>query len=136
MDLMIIVGLLDRSELLVLTDAVLILLSDIAPIIASLGLFDGPDLQTGRNAHLESHQWSFGQIAPFQGKIVFEKLSCTMNDTLAERHFVRIRANSKTMRGWCQSNDSTASDSLCPLNDFAEMIAFAEGDMEWNKCYN
>ena len=68
-----------------------------APIAAALGLFGGPNLTTYTNAHLNPHNWIFSQIAPFQGKIVFEKLSCGVPSA----SFVRIRANGAILSGWC-----------------------------------
>jgi hypothetical protein len=91
-------------------------------------LFDGPDEKTTRNAQELPHNWIFSQIAPFQGKIIFEKLSCG----LPSASYVRIRANGRTLSGWCGGSKQT---TMCPMKTFLDQLAFVEDDTQWNTCY-
>lgn len=106
---------------------------DIAPIISAALLFNGPKLRVDRDAYKEPHKWVFSQIAPLQGKIVFEKVSCPRRT--AEQEFVRIRANGALLdiSKWCPTELSTYG--LCPLKKFAEQLDFANTDQEWNTCF-
>lgn len=116
--------------------------NNIGPIAAAASLFEGPDLTTGFNAQAKPHNWYFSQIAPLQGKIVFEKISCQPQRT----EYVRIRANGAILdpKTYCIDNKSdqyhkhhqTHRDQFCPLNTFVKQLAFVETDTEWNKCYS
>ncbi|UZJ55042.1 hypothetical protein CBS101457_004362 [Exobasidium rhododendri] len=109
--------------------------NNIGPIVAAAGLFSGPNLTTSRDAQDAPYNWIFSHIAPLQGKIVFEKLTCGLPFTPFSKEFVRIRANEAVLTGWCGDGSHYAQDTLCPLESFLKNIAFAESATEWNKCY-
>lgn len=105
------------------------------PIAAAIGLFDGPVLKTSSHAERNPHNWVFSRIAPLQGKLVFERLSCLNKD------YVRIRVNGKVMESknskWCQGNKNALSAfGLCPLATVEKSLEFANKADEWNKCYS
>jgi Histidine phosphatase superfamily (branch 2) len=121
--------------------------NNIGPIVAAASLFSGPDLTTDYNAQAKSHNWYFSQIAPLQGKVVFEKISCQPHKS----EYVRIRANGAILdpKTYCGTSNSTDQHHgkhhkhhrkhykhLCPLNKFVDQLAFVETDTEWNKCFS
>lgn len=104
----------------------------ISPIIASFGLFRTHHLPLGRHAErsepARKRRWHFSRIAPLQGKIVWEKVSCPVTkgeddgryklrqraggrrrvergQQQLQRDFVRVRANEAVQpslgESWC-----------------------------------
>lgn len=121
--------------------------NNIGPIVAAASLFNGPALTTDYNAQAKPHNWYFSHIAPLQGKVVFEKISCQPHKS----EYIRIRANGavldpKTYCGTTGDNDQHHGKhhkhhnkyykQLCPLNKFVDQLAFVETDTEWNKCFS
>lgn len=118
------------------TDIYLVHFQDMAPIVASLGLFNGPNETTGYNSQNLPHNWVFSQIAPLQGKIVFEKLSCEASISRQKQDFVRIRANEAILTGWCNDGSNYERGTLCPMHAFLKNLAFVENATQWNTCYD
>ncbi len=129
--------------------------NNIGPIAAAFGLFDGPPLTTEAGAESKPHAWDFSKIAPLQGKIVFEKLSC-LNPSIQigpkagasfqlNRAYVRVRANGAVQQAkdatWCPSKGQTVRDQvyiaegLCPLEAVLGGLAWVNEAVEWNKCF-
>ncbi|EPQ27361.1 uncharacterized protein PFL1_04900 [Pseudozyma flocculosa PF-1] len=124
--------------------------NEIGPMVAALGLFDGPRLSTARDAQLRPRAWRFSHIAPFGGKIEIEKVRCRARAPHAEQQqqgggarseYVRIRANGQllsTDRSWCPAPPSSRRRRhafLCPLDAFVDRLTFVQTDDEWQKCY-
>lgn len=110
------------------------------PVDAAIGLFDGPVLQTSAHAERNPHNWVFSQIAPLQGKLVFEKLSCKSLKS-SPVDYLRIRVNGQVMEAknskWCQGNkDALSVFGLCPIATVEKSLEFANEADEWNKCYS
>jgi hypothetical protein len=89
-------------------------------------------MTTTHNAQEQPHSWIFSQIAPFQGKIVFEKLSCGLPASVVRQDFVRIRANGAVISEWCGENKT----DLCPMSTFFKKVDFAQDATEWNTCFS
>jgi hypothetical protein len=113
--------------------------NNIGPIAAAAALFDGPALSTSFNAQTTAHAWIFSQIAPLQGKIVFERLSCLPG----LQRYIRVRANDAilTPPSFCRgskgrSNDFASKHNLCSVDDFLAGLAYVNTAQEWNKCYS
>ncbi|KAK0563285.1 hypothetical protein OC861_004878 [Tilletia horrida] len=116
--------------------------NNLGPIATAFGLFNGPALNASKlHAEQDPHNWYFSRIAPFQGKLVFERLSC-----LPGRTYVRVRANGAVQPaigdyGWCQNTTANVFDrtlarhGLCSLESVQNSLAWVNTDSEWNKCY-
>lgn len=107
--------------------------NNIGPIAAAASLFAGPALSTSYNAQAQPHSWIFSRIAPLQGKIVFEKLSC-----LPAQKFVRIRANGAVLDPASYCGGATGDrfhPGLCPLDRLVSQLAYVNEDAEWNGCF-
>lgn len=112
-----------------------------ASIASSIGLKRSPSkLTPAKHAENKPHNWKFAQIAPMQGKIVFEKLHCDHHDNHPNaKEFVRIRMNDQTQipdQSWCPgASKKEQKERICPLNIFKKNLEFVQSDSEWNKCY-
>ncbi|CAD6887689.1 unnamed protein product [Tilletia controversa] len=116
--------------------------NNLGPIATAFGLFDGPALNASKpHAEQDPHNWYFSRIAPFQGKIVFERLQCSPG-----RNYVRVRANGAVQPatgdyGWCKNTTATDLDQqlaqygLCSLDSVKTTLAWVNTDSEWSKCY-
>ncbi|PWN19637.1 phosphoglycerate mutase-like protein [Microstroma glucosiphilum] len=116
--------------------------NNISPIVASFGLFRTAPLPLGRHAErsqrAKNRSWHFSRIAPLQGKVVWEKVSCPVKKTSKREHeFVRIRANEaiQTSAGqaWCPGKLAGeemqyARYGLCPLEKVVR-------GLQWDRCY-
>lgn len=114
-----------------------------ASIVSSIGLKRSPSKLTAtKHAEKKSHNWKFAQIAPMQGKIVFEKLQCDQHDKHSKKitkEYVRIRMNDQTQipdQFWCPGfSEKEQKEHICPLSIFKKNLHFVQSDLEWNKCY-
>ncbi|KAL9940724.1 hypothetical protein V8E36_000212 [Tilletia maclaganii] len=120
--------------------------NNLGPIATAFGLFDGPALNASKpHAEQDPHNWFFSRIAPFQGKIVFERLQCGLPLPLVGRKYVRVRANGAVQPaigdyGWCKNATSAvdrqlAKQGLCSLDSVKSTLAWVNTDSEWSKCY-
>ncbi|PWN43829.1 phosphoglycerate mutase-like protein [Ceraceosorus guamensis] len=109
----------------------------------TFGLFDGPALQTSSHAEQAPHNWVFSRIAPLQGKIVFEKITCGVPNTPLplSQDYLRIRANgaiqSPSNASWCPDAglDPLSRLGLCKLSNVNKALDWVNTDTEWQKCF-
>lgn len=111
-----------------------------ASIASSIGLKRSPfKLTPGKHTENKPHNWKFAEIAPMQGKIVFEKLHCNHDKHPNTKEYVRIRMNDQTQipdQFWCpDSSEKDRKQNICPLAKFKKHLEFVQSDAEWNKCY-
>ncbi|KAE8268486.1 hypothetical protein A4X09_0g3842 [Tilletia walkeri] len=115
--------------------------NNLGPIATAFGLFDGPALDASKShAEQDPHNWYFSRIAPFQGKIVFERLQCQPG-----RSYVRVRANGAVQPAtgayaWCKNTAATELDQsmaqygLCSLDSVKDTLAWVNTDSDWKNC--
>jgi hypothetical protein len=106
-----------------------------AAIVSALGLFkDDSHLTPLPTTHLPSgRKWRFGHIAPFSGRLVFERLACSDPTSKISIPRIRILANDAILPlPFC--NDGT--DEYCTLDAFADSQAYARhgGKQDWERC--
>lgn len=121
--------------------------NNISPIAASFGLFSSSDaLSTGANAESkrqgESRAWRFSQIAPLQGKVVWEKIECSSSSRRQQQEYVRVRANEAVQPAesapWCPSGGAQRDmvrQGLCPLDAVVQSLSWVRDGSEWAKCF-
>lgn len=129
--------------------------NNISPIAAAFGLFQNPgnaSLSLGANAQASSEakerRWRFSQIAPMQGKIVWEKLACNASGSgsgSGKGEYVRVIANGAVQpakgASWCPTtasgsgSESLLGKGLCPLESVEKALAWTKSAEEWEKCY-
>lgn len=96
--------------------------NQLAPIIASLGLWD------------ESHSWYTSKTTPFSGRLTVEKVSCGDDHEEHVRILVNDAPASTTQGSWCPT--STPDEHLCPLPTFLSQLSWVDNSDEWNRCYS
>lgn len=123
--------------------------NNISPIVAAFGLFySAQNLSLAANAEStpegRERKWRFSQIAPLQGKVVWEKLQC------GEGEYVRVRVNEAIQKAagkpWCPAagdarkaahhEQALLNKGLCPLANVVRSLEWVKSGDEWSKCYN
>ncbi|ORY51218.1 phytase [Leucosporidium creatinivorum] len=100
----------------------------IAPVVSLVGLFNDSSFSSTK---LDSkRQWIFSRIAPFAGRMVVERLSCSSSG-----EYVRILVSDEvqSLKGICQG---ATSNGLCRLDSFVAAMenAIAVGTKEFEGC--
>lgn len=101
-----------------------------AAIVSAMGLFAATEEDMPLQRLSPNRPWQFGKIAPFAGRIAFERLSCA--DGVKR---VRALANDALLNlTMCKGLDE---DGMCTLDDFVESQRFArfEGQEKWKECF-
>lgn len=136
-----------------------------AAIVSAMGLFRGKDEADLPTDHIPRHRsWRFGNIAPFAGRLVIERLRCQRGETApnsfrasgawkrsADRpesdatSYVRILANDALLdlRALCgtrgRSSARSASDAKASEQTYDEQLSIGPGgglvgDGRWGMC--
>lgn len=99
--------------------------NQLAPIIASLGLWD------------EEHEWQTATTTPFSGRMTVEKLKCGQGE------YIQILVNDQPAKvssgSWCKDAEGDFADAgqhLCPLGAFLQPLEWVDRADEWDKCYS
>jgi hypothetical protein len=101
-----------------------------AAIVSAMGLFRTSESQMPLNHINKERNWVFGHVAPFAGRLAFERIQCT--DGV---RYVRILANDAVQRlEECNPDEN----GLCRLDDFVKSQEFArvEGQKKWAECFD
>lgn len=129
--------------------------NNISPIAAAFGLFSSPhNLSTAADAEStpqgRSRAWTFSQIAPLQGKIVWEKVQCNSRPSRRasdgqradKQQYIRVRANEAIQKAqgqpWCPDAPRSAylqRNGLCPLDNVVKSLDWVKSGDEWAKCF-
>ncbi|ORY64777.1 histidine phosphatase superfamily [Leucosporidium creatinivorum] len=100
----------------------------IAPVVSLIGLFNDPPLNS---THPDPHRrWVFSEIAPFGGRLVVERLSCSAGE------HVRILSSDavQPLGSFCEG---ALANGLCRLSSFVKAMemATAIGTEEYRRCF-
>ena len=108
--------------------------SDVVTILSTLGLFsDGPNTKLPNGRVEKNRSWRMSQVVPMGGRIVFERLSCSLDDTPNSKGiFIRLNINDGIIAiPGCAQGPGLS----CPLKYFLSMLdeklAEAGNFVEW-----
>lgn len=100
-----------------------------AAIVSAMGLFPTSLHDMPLHRVNTERLWKFGHIAPFSGRIAFERLVC--EDGIKR---VRVLANDALLNlEICGSDEH----GMCTLDDFVASQRFArfDGQKKWEQCF-
>lgn len=100
-----------------------------AAIVSAIGLFSNSVQDMPLDRVNEERAWKFGHIAPFAGRIVFERLACKDG-----RKKIRVLANDALLNmTMCGSDEN----DMCTLEAFVDSQRFSriEGQEKWKECF-
>jgi hypothetical protein len=100
-----------------------------AAIVSAMGLFEASASDMPLDHINKERAWKFGHIAPFAGRIVFERLAC-IDGIKRVRAFANDALLSMPM---CKAD----VDGMCTLDDFVTSQHFARvgGQKKWKECF-